>query len=388
MSDVVEPGLMGSHWVDDGQSLRGAASDLVSGLLRVQMTATTVRSQWLGMRSIYVAPEAPMVWAAMDAPFARAQDSLGLGRQVREVLWAYADRLDSLAAVWVEPDDVASFIASAQSADRECADAIGLLVGAFARSAAVGPSAGAFPAGAFPAGTASAWSAPTPTPPVCGPTWGAPAAMRWDPMGAWAHEWGGFGPPRDRGETSRALYSLGLSHAVGSGYVTWVYEIDFISGAPPLVEDLTAAGKWSRAGTALDRVGVGLSFAQSGWKEWKASKASGTGERVGRSVTMGATTATGAWAGAKAGAVGGGVIGSAFGPGPGTAIGIIVGGTVGGFAGSYAGEYVGEHLADYGGQIGGLAEDGLDRVGSETGEALDWISEGTGDAFDTLTFWN
>lgn len=371
MGDVVGLGRWGSHWVDDGGALGGAASDLVSGLLGVQMTATTVRSQWLGLRSAYEAPEAPIVWAAMDDPRIEAQATLGLGREVRDVLWTYADRLDSLAAVWVEPDDVATFIASAQAADRECADAITLLIAPFTRPAPWVPSA--------PGGH---------TAPVCGSTWGAPPAPRWDPLDAWVHEWGGFGPPHDRGETSRALYSLGMSHAVGSGYVTWVYEIDFISGAPPLVRDLTAAGKWSRAGTVLDRAGVGLTFAQSGWKEWKASEASGTGERVGRSVTMGVTTATGAWAGAKAGAVGGGLIGSVFGPGPGTAIGMIIGGTVGGFAGSYAGQYVGDHVVDYGGQVGELAGDGLEWMSDETDDAFDWVGDEAGAAYDTLTFWD
>lgn len=357
MSDVGTDGRWGSHWVDDGAEVRRAASDLVSGLLGVQMTATTVRSQWLGLRSAYEAPEAPVVWAEMDAPRTEAHASLALGRQVRDILWAYADRLDSLATAWVHPEDVATFTASAQAADRECADAVAALIAPLTRPAT--------------------WTPRAPTAAMCGPGWAAPPALRWDPLNAWVHEWGGFGPPADRGEASRALYSLGLSHSVGSAYVTWVYEIDFISGAPPLVRDLTAAGKWSKAGTVLDRAGVGLTFAQSGWTEWKASKASGTGERVGRSVTMGASTATGAWAGAKAGAAGGALIGSAFGPGPGTAIGMIIGGTVGGFAGSYAGGYVGDHLVDYGGQVGDLAEDGLE-----------WVGDEAGDAYDTLTFWD
>lgn len=369
MSELVGVmGRAGSHWVDDGREVRGAASDLVSGLLGVQVTATSVRARWLGLRSAYEAPEAELAWAAMDGPRAGAHATLGLGREVRDALWAYADRLDTLSATWVEPADVATFQATVDAADRECADAIGLLIRPFARRAASGR-----------------WA---PTPPVCGPSWGAPPTPRWDPLNAWVQEWGGFGPPLDRGETSRALYSLGLSHAVGSGYVTWVYEIDFISGAPPLVEDLTAAGKWSKVSTVLDRAGVGLTFAQSGWKEWKASEASGTGERVGRSVMMGATTATGAWAGAEAGAITGGLIGSAFGPGPGTAVGMMIGGTVGGFAGSYAGQYVGNHLVDYGGEVGDLAGDGLEWVGDEAGDAVDWAGEGAGDAYDTWAFWD
>jgi len=368
MGDVVALGRWGAHWIDDGGALRGAASNLISALLGVQITATTVRSQWTGLRSAYQAPEAPVVWAAMDAPHSEAQATLALGREVRDVLWAYADRLDSLAAVWVEPDDVAPFLVSAQAADRECAEAITVLVTPVARPAA--------------------WAPPARGVPMCGPTWGTPAMPRWDPLDAWVHEWGGFGPPHDRGEMSRALYSLGLSHALGSSYVTWVFEIDFVSGEPPLVRDLTAAGKWSRAGTVLDRVGIGLTFAQSGWKEWKASEASDTGERVGRSLTMAATTTTGAWAGAKAGAVSGGIIGSAFGPGPGTAIGMVIGGTVGGFAGSYAGQYVGDHVVDYGGQAGELAADGLEWVSDETGDIFDWVGDEAGDAYDTLTFWD
>lgn len=377
MSDVtVLTGRTGSHWVDDGREVRRAASDLVSGLLGVQVTATSVRARWLGLRSAYDAPEAEVVWAAMDGPSADAHATLSLGREVQDVLWAYADRLDALNATWVEPEDTATFQATVEAADRDCADAIGLIVRPFARPAASGP-----------------WGPPTPVlwvgaPPVCGPTWGAPPIPRWDPLNAWFQEWGGFGPPLDRGETSRALYSLGLSHAVGSGYVTWVYEIDFVSRTPPLVDDLTAAGKWSKAGTALDRVGVGLTFAQSGWKEWKASETTSTGERVGRSVTMGATTASGAWAGAEAGAITGSLIGSAFGPGPGTAVGMIIGGTVGGFAGSYAGEYVGAHLVDYGGKVGDLAGDGLEWVGDEAGDAVHWAAEGAGNAYDTLAFWD
>ncbi len=369
MSELIEGiGRVGSHWVDGGEDVRRAASDLVSGLLGVQVTATSVRARWLGLRSAYDAPEAELVWAAMDTPRADAHTTLRLGREVRDVLWAYADRLDTLSATWVDPEDVSTFEATVEAADRECADAIRLLIRPLARPAA-----------------SRAWVPPAP---VCGPTWGAPSTPRWDPLNALVSEWGGFRPPEDPDQVSRALYSMGLVHTAGSGYVTWVYEIDFTSGKPPPSPDLDVAGQWSRAGTMLNRVGVGLTFAQSGWKEWNASAAADTDERVGRSVTMGAATATGAWAGAEAGAVTGGLIGSAFGPGPGTAVGMIIGGTVGGFAGSYAGQYVGNYLVDYGGEVGDLAGDGLEWVGDEAGDTWNWAGMSAGDAYDTLTFWD
>ena len=141
---------------------------------------------------------------------------------------------------------------------------------------------------------------------------------------------------------------------------------------------------WSTAGKWAGRAGVVISFGTAAWDQWSQDADDptlSTSERVGRSATVGATTAAGAWGGAWVGAQAGGAIGTMICPGVGTVIGGAVGGLIGGFVGSELGGMVGDAIKDGAGKA---VEAVTDFVGDAAGAVGDAVS-GLGDA---LTFWD
>lgn len=140
------------------------------------------------------------------------------------------------------------------------------------------------------------------------------------------------------------------------------------------------AGRWSRVGRWAGRAGTVTVLVGSGWAEWRRSGADPslpTSQRVGRTVTMGATTALGSWGGVTAGSYAGATIGTFLCPGAGTVIGGLAGGFVGGIIGGSAGARVGEELKDFGGDIA-----------QGTVELVRDIGNLGDDALDALAFWN
>ncbi|OLT44645.1 hypothetical protein BJF86_11870 [Serinicoccus sp. CNJ-927] len=132
------------------------------------------------------------------------------------------------------------------------------------------------------------------------------------------------------------------------------------------------ASRWSTAGKWLGRGGTVLTAATSAWDEWNESANYPTDERVGRTVTVSATTTGGALLGAKGGAWAGGAIGTAICPGVGTVIGAGVGALIGGFVGSQAGAWVGDRLKDVGGDIADGVGDALDAAGDFVDDITPW----------------
>ncbi len=356
-------GQWGAQWVDDGAAIQRGASAMVSAALSAQVTATQVRSQWLALRTAYRAPEAEAVLSAMDAPRLSAVSTLSRVRQLRDTLWAYADRLDALASTWVEAEDLAEFIDTRDAADAECARAIAALTGPVARSF-----------GSTPRRLGAASPAPR------ADDWSRPVEPQYDPLDSFIHQWGGFRPPERDDAIARGLYSMGLITFAGSTRASWVAEVDFSSVAHPHPRDLKvskAAAGWAGTAKVLDGAGLGLTFATASWSQWRDADSYETDERLGRSLTVGATTTAGAWAGGQAGAWAGGAIGTAICPGVGTAVGAAAGGVIGGFAGSEVGGWVGDQVVDIGGHAGDLVGDGVD-----------WAGDMTGDTLDTLSFWD
>lgn len=242
---------------------------------------------------------------------------------------------------------------------------------------------------------------------------------------AFVEKWGGFRPPTDGDPTSQALYALGRLGFAGGSTASWMTTVRHGMFRPidragrimsprnmtfwerlragagrfPTGRGLTTwervrgfdrkgnwkpkgwrgapHSRWSTAGKWMGRAGSGITAATSGWNEWQDSAAYPTDERLGRSVTKGASTAAGAWAGAQGGGMVGGAIGTAIFPGVGTVIGAGVGALIGGFAGSQAGAWVGDRIKDIGGEVGGAIGDGLEAAG-----------EVAGDVGDALTFWD
>lgn len=370
-------GQWGSGLVDEGAQVRAAASAIVSSVLGMQVTASSVRSTWLGLRTAYLAPESDLVWAAMDSPRERSATAMRRARELSEVLWTYADQLDTLASRWIETDEQAMFLVLRAAADRECAAAIAALTGPVAPSWGPGaPSIATGPLMMDPAtdpvlGSASVVTAQERSP---------GAGRAFDPLGSLRSDWMGFRPPADDDAMSRALYGYGLLGFAGSTQTTWILSVDYSASRQPFPRDLKVAKAqqgWSTTGSVLDRLGLGLTFVGAARDEWRASDSRATDVRAARTLTMAATTTTGAWAGGQAGVWAGGAIGTALCPGVGTAVGAVLGGAVGGFAGSEAGGWAGDQVVDLGGQAGDLAGDGLD-----------WAGEVTGEALDTARFWD
>ncbi|MGB3829017.1 MAG: hypothetical protein WA962_09595 [Ornithinimicrobium sp.] len=361
-----DEGQWGVVFVDDAARVRLTASAIVSAALGVQATATQVRSSWLGLRTAYRAPEAGMVLGVMDVPLDRSVTQLSRVRALRDLLWAYADRLDHLGARWVETSETAAFLAECAAAEAECADAIAALIGPVASSPAAPPSmATTSGGGANPDG---------------GVEWNRPDAWQRDPVGSMRRDWLGFRPPDEDDAIARALYGYGLLTFAGSTQTTWVMEVDYNSRAAPHPRDLKttkAVQRWSTVGAAVDRAALGLTFVTAARSEWRASDSHRTGERLGRSLTMGTATTAGAWAGGHAGVWAGGAVGTAVFPGVGTAIGAVMGGVVGGFAGSEVGSWAGEQVVDIGGQVGDFV-----------GDRLAWAGDVSGDTLDTMAFWD
>ena len=141
---------------------------------------------------------------------------------------------------------------------------------------------------------------------------------------------------------------------------------------------------WATAGRWAGRAGAGVSFGTAAWDQWSQDTddpTMSTSERAGRSVTVGATTAAGAWGGAWLGAQAGGAIGTMICPGVGTVIGGALGGIIGGFAGSELGGMVGDALKDAAGEA-------AEAVTDFVGDAADAIGDVAGDLGDALTFWD
>lgn len=140
----------------------------------------------------------------------------------------------------------------------------------------------------------------------------------------------------------------------GKGLTWWQRARGFDTGgnwqAKPNMSQ--ARGRWSTAGKWVGRTGNVLAFGAAAYDEWNNSAGLPTDERIGGSVTKGATTAAGGFLGAKAGGTLGAAIGTAIFPGAGTVVGAVIGGLVGGFIGSQAGAWVGDKLKDAGRAIG------------------------------------
>lgn len=109
-----------------------------------------------------------------------------------------------------------------------------------------------------------------------------------------------------------------------------------------------------RFGNLMGRVGIvttladGVLSAVDQWNSDALNPQIGTGERVARATTMGATTAGIGWAGAWVGAKAGAFIGTFGGPigiAAGTVIGGIIGGIVGSLAGGGFGNWVNESVS-------------------------------------------
>ncbi len=368
-----ERGQWGSDFVDDGSQVRLAISELVSAAMSVQATATSVRSAWLPLHTTYRAPEAEILAGAMDDPRHRAATHLGRVRALRDVLWAYAERLDVLAARWVEDADLTVFVVERDAAELASADAIAALIGPV-----VGPVVESSPA-LFSQRAAEG---------------DLPTQWRVDPLGTILDDWVGFRPPADDDAFNRALYGYDLLTFAGSTATSWVLGVDYSATAHPFPRELKTSKSvqgWSTTGKVLDRVGLGLTFVSSTRSEWKRNESYARNERAGRSLTVGVTTTAGAWAGGQAGAWAGGASGTALFPGAGTAVGAALGGVVGGFAGSEVGGWVGDQVVDLGGQAGYLVGDGLDWASEAArdtaGEGFDWVKDTAGDTLDTATFW-
>lgn len=242
-------------------------------------------------------------------------------------------------------------------------------------------------------------------------------------------EWGGFKPPDKGGSLATTLYALGQAQFAASSVTSWMADqryshfrpidaagrtvpkaglgfwerLRYGAGRFPTRQGLNPlerlrgfdprghfsarpwkAGEaqgWGTAGKWLSRGGTVLTFATSAWSEWDESSGYPTDERAGRAVTVGATTAAGAWAGAEVGAWAGGAIGTAICPGIGTVIGAGVGGLIGGFVGSAAGQWVGDQLKDVGGAVGDAVGDAADAVGDAVGDAADAVGDFVGGLF-------
>jgi len=141
---------------------------------------------------------------------------------------------------------------------------------------------------------------------------------------------------------------------------------------------------WATAGKWAGRAGVVVSFGTAAWDQWSSDADDptlSTSERVGRSATVGATTAAGAWGGAWVGAEVGGAIGTMICPGVGTVIGGALGGIIGGFAGSELGGVVGDALKDAAGEA-------TEAVTDFVGDAAGTVGDIAGDVGDALTFWD
>lgn len=232
-------------------------------------------------------------------------------------------------------------------------------------------------------------------------------------------EWGGFKPPTEDDPVLQSLFWIGQAQFGASSAASWLADgrygmfrpinalghtvsknlgfwqrLKYGAGRFPTQKGLNwyqriagfkpkghfsarpwngaNASKWSTAGKWLSRGGTALSFATSAYSEWGDSAKYPTDERIGRTVTKGATTAAGAWAGGQAGAWAGGAIGTAICPGVGTVIGAGVGGLIGGFAGSKAGEWVGDKAKDVGGAVGDAVGDGVDKAGEILDDITPW----------------
>lgn len=104
-----------------------------------------------------------------------------------------------------------------------------------------------------------------------------------------------------------------------------------------------------RFGNLMGRVGIvttladGVLSAVDQWNSDALNPQIGTGERVARATTMGATTAGGGWVGAWGGAKAGAFIGTFGGP-IGIAAGTVIGGIVGGIVGSFLGGLAGSGI--------------------------------------------
>lgn len=236
-----------------------------------------------------------------------------------------------------------------------------------------------------------------------------------NPLETFFNTWGGFKPPESEDPVSYTLYAIGKMGTAGSRIAAWMTKVNhgrFMprgadgklikiagmtfwerlkagAGRFPGARGLTpwerlkgfdkggnfgAKGwrggqysKWSTAGKWIGRTGTVVTAAVAGWSEWQDSAGYPTDERLGRSVTKGATTAAGAWAGAEVGAWAGGAIGTAICPGVGTVIGGLLGGLIGGFAGSQLGAALGDTIKDVGGEIGDKIGDAVGWVGSKLG---------------------
>lgn len=391
-----DSGQWGSVFVDDGSRVRLAVSELVSAALGVQATATMVRSAWLPLHTAYRAPEAEILTRAMDDPRHRAATHMGRVRALRDVLWAYAERLDVLAARWVDDADLQLFVAERDAAELTCTDAIAALIGAVFRSSPGSGRSAASVSGVngLDSGAPNRESGSDPNS-QRGVERDRPTQWRLDPLGTILDDWFGFRPPEDDDAFNRALYGYDLLTFAGSTTTSWVLGVDYSTTVQPLPRDLKtskAVQGWSTTGKVLDRVGLGLTFASATRSEWQRSESYESDQRVGRSLTVGATTTAGTWAGAQAGAWAGGAVGTALFPGAGTAVGAALGGVVGGVAGSEIGGWVGDQVVDLGGQAGDLVGDGLDWAGEAAGDAadegFDWANDTIGDTLDTTTFWD
>ena len=104
-----------------------------------------------------------------------------------------------------------------------------------------------------------------------------------------------------------------------------------------------------RFGNLMGRVGIvttladGVLSAVDQWNSDALNPQIGTGERVARATTMGATTAGGGWVGAWGGAKAGAFIGTFGGP-IGIAAGTVIGGIIGGIVGSFLGGLAGSGI--------------------------------------------
>lgn len=247
--------------------------------------------------------------------------------------------------------------------------------------------------------------------------------------GRFVTEWGGFKPPGEGGPVATTLYALGQAQFAASSVTGWMADHAFSQFRPinaagqtvtksslgfwarlrygagrfPTREGLNPlqrlrqfdpkgnfsarpwkageASRWGTAGKWLSRGGTALTFATSAWGEWEKDSRYPTDERAGRAVTVGATTAAGAWAGAEVGAWAGGAIGTAICPGVGTVIGAGIGGLIGGFAGSTAGQWVGDHLKDIGGAAGDAVGDAVESAGDALGDAAHSVGDFVGGLF-------
>jgi hypothetical protein len=152
----------------------------------------------------------------------------------------------------------------------------------------------------------------------------------------------------------------------------------------PAASSSSAFTQWRTAGTWAGRAGTAVSFGISAYDQWQEDAddpSMGTGERVARSTTMGASTAAGGWAGAWAGTQVGATIGTAVGGPIGTVVGGAVGGIVGGVIGSGVGQAAGDWLVENTGPI-------LSDIGGWTGDRWDDAGDALSDLGDALTFWD